>query len=90
MTTPDIPNWHVDKAGIREETVLPEHGTGLQLVHVVPYVIDSGPARGHHGVVRVSDDDFTADMVGQTIDADVLRHHLIAPLARTDGGLGGA
>lgn len=88
MTTPDIPNWHVEAAGIREETQLPEHGTGLQLVHVVPYVIDSGPARGHHGVVRVSEDDFTADMVGQAIDADVLAHHLIAPLARTDTGIG--
>lgn len=87
MTTPDIPNWHVDPAGIHEETELPEHGTGLRLVHVVPYVIDSGPARGHHGTVRVTGDDFTADMVGEAIDADVLAHHLVANLSRSDAGL---
>lgn len=87
MTTPEIPNWHVDAAGIHEEERLPEHGTGLQLVHVVPYVIDTGPAKGHHGVVRVGDDDFTTDAVQTAIDADVLRHHLIAQVARTDAGM---
>lgn len=84
MTMPEIPDWHVDGTGIREETDLPQHGQGLRLVHVIPYVIDSGPAAGHHGVVRLEAHAYTPDSVREAIDAAVLRTHGVSDLRRGD------
>lgn len=80
MTMPEEPTWQVEGAGIREETELSPHGTGLQVVHVVPYVITSGHARGHHGVVRVLPTDFTPAKVEAAIAAAVANTHGIAGL----------
>lgn len=82
MTSPEIADWHVDGQGIREETELAPHGAGIRTVHVVPYVIDSGPAAGHHGVVRLEPHAFTPDGVREAIDAAVLRTHGVADLRR--------
>lgn len=80
MSTPQEPAWRVEGAGIREETELSPHGTGLQVVHVVPYVITSGHAKGHHGVVRVLPNDFTPAGVEAAIRAAVTNTHHIAGL----------
>lgn len=76
----DMPQWHVNGAGIREETTLADTGTGIDYVYVVPYVIDSGPARGSTGVVRVVQEDFTPDEVKSRIETMVAAKHGIASL----------
>lgn len=87
MTMPEIPDWHVVGEGIHEETDLPQHGGGLRVVHVVPYIVDSGPARGHHGTVRLEAHDFTPDGVKTAIDTAVTRVHGVSDLRRDSAGL---
>lgn len=82
MGMPDVPDWHVVGAGIREENELAPHGAGIRLVHVVPYVIDSGPAKGHHGVVRVEPHDYTPAGVEEAINTAVSRTHGVSDLRR--------
>lgn len=82
MTTPpDLPQWHVNGAGIREETTLSDSGTGLAQVYVVPYVIDSGPSRGHQGTVRVTPDEFAnPERVRQAIETLIHAAHQVGSL----------
>lgn len=84
MTTPNLslPEWHVIGAGIREETVLSDSGTGIDRVYVIPYAIDSGPSKGHQGTVRATPDEFAnPDRVEQMIQAQIHAAHQV-------GGLG--
>jgi hypothetical protein len=46
----------------------------------VPYVIDSGPAKGHHGDVQVPEEDYTPAAVQQAIQDQVDTTHNIGIL----------
>lgn len=87
MTTPDNPTWHVLGDQITEDTQLSATGTGLAQVYVVPYVIDSGPARGHRGTVKVAPADFTEQHVRDLITGAVGRTHAVAGLGSDHAGL---
>lgn len=76
----DIPQWHVLAPQIREEDTLGGPGEGLVHVHIVPYRIDSGPARGQMGEVRVPDEDYTPDTVEGMINAKTATTHAIGNL----------
>lgn len=82
MSYPDIPAWHVVGDQITEETTLSTHGTGMTQVHVVPYVIDSGPSRGSRGAVKVEPHDFTPARVEELINDAVGAKHAVADLRR--------
>jgi hypothetical protein len=47
---------------------------------VVPYRIDSGPAAGHNGVVKVANEDYTPATVEQAITDQVDTTHAIGNL----------
>ncbi len=48
------PAWHVISDEITQSTELKTSGTGLIDMYTIPYVIDSGPATGHTGSVKVA------------------------------------
>jgi hypothetical protein len=77
----DPPSWHVDAQGIREDTRLHPTQNGLLTEHVIPYVIDSGPAKGTRHEVRVGPPDFTGEGVRQAIVVHANNVHQIASLA---------
>ena len=83
MADDQIPTWHVLGPQIREETQLAEHGTGMAQVHVVPYMIDSGAAKGHVGVLKVAPRDYYPEFVKDAIDEAVGNTHGIATLGTT-------
>lgn len=74
--------YHVDGAGISTETQLNAAGNSIEDVHVVPYVIDSGPAKGLRRVVKVPAAAFNTDGVKAAIEADVASTHSIASLSQ--------
>lgn len=76
----ETPAWHVLGDQIREETVLAPSGTGLQMQYVVPYTIDSGPAKGHQAAVRIAPGDYTEAGVQAAITDAVRTTHGIAGL----------
>lgn len=80
--TDETPGWHVLGSQIREETVLATNGTGLQLEYVVPYAIDSGPAKGHQAAVHILPGDYTPAAVQQAITDAVNTTHGIASLGK--------
>jgi hypothetical protein len=80
MTMPGGPaQWHVLGDQITQTTVLAPGGQGLQDVYEVPFIIDTGPAAGHRGVVNVP--------VGQLNQANVAR--LVADQVSTVHDIGG-
>lgn len=81
----DIPHWHVLGNQIREEDTLPASGPGLVHVHVVPYMIDSGPAKGQTGEVRVPDEDYVPATVESMINAKTSTTHAIGGLGHGNG-----
>lgn len=74
--------YHVIGTGMSMEPRLNDTGTGIEDVHVVPYQIDSGPAKGHKGTVKIPHAQFTADQVRGAVEADVDMHHQVASLAQ--------
>lgn len=78
----DIPQWHVLADQIREEDTLPATGPGLVHTHVIPYRIDSGPAKGQTGEVRVPEEDYTPDSVEGLINAKTATTHAIGGLGK--------
>lgn len=80
MTDADTPDWHVLGPQIRETTSLAESGTGLDYVYEVPYRIDSGPAAGHQGMVRIAKRDYTPAAVEALIRAETGTTHGVAGL----------
>lgn len=70
--------YHVGSPPYRVEPQLAENGTGITDVHVIPYVIDSGPAKGHQGTVKIPHASFTVDTVKQAVESDVDVHHQVA------------
>lgn len=74
--------YHVVGNGMTIETQLNAAGTGIEDVHVVPYVIDSGPARGQRRTVKVPQSEFTPDGVKLAVESDLNNAHLIAGLGQ--------
>lgn len=72
--------WHVLQAGQHLTTQISTAGTGFVDVWEVPYMIDSGPAAGTEGVVRIPASQYNAETVKATIAAIVKHNHDIAAL----------
>jgi len=72
--------WHVVQGGQRLTTQISGSGTGFQDVWEVTYQIDSGPAAGTEGQVRVPASQYNAETVKATINALVGHQHSIASL----------
>lgn len=87
MTTPVpipdyLPAWHVLGDQIATNTTLLPGAAGLAQVHDIPYMIDSGPAKGLIRHVQVSPSEFTPDSVQAAIVEDLSATHLIASLGQ--------
>jgi hypothetical protein len=80
MPDREVPAWHVLADQIRKEDTLA--GGGLSEVYVVPYSIDSGPAKGHTGSVRVATDDYTPEEVERIVTDEVATTHAIGNLGK--------
>jgi hypothetical protein len=72
--------WHILPNGQRLTTEISPAGNGFQDVWEVTYQIDSGPAAGTQGLVRVPAGQYNADTVKATINAQVSHQHNIASL----------
>jgi hypothetical protein len=75
-----MPNnmWHITSQQLTTE--ISDVGTGFQSVWEVRYLIDSGPAAGTTGLIRVPAGQHTADNVKAAIDAQVAALHSVANL----------
>lgn len=80
------PAWHVLSDEITQSTELKRSGTGLVDMYTIPYVIDSGPATGHSGSVKVAVDNATPDVVANLINQATNTVHVLAPLAQDANG----
>lgn len=86
MTSPlpipeGLPAWHVLGDQITTNTTLLPGAAGLAQVHDIPYMVDSGPARGLIRHVQVRPEDFVPATVQDAIVADLSATHGIASLA---------
>lgn len=72
--------WHVVPSGQRLTTQISAAGNGFQDVWEVSYIIDSGPAAGTEGLVRIPAGQYNAETVQATINAQVAHQHNIASL----------
>lgn len=72
--------WHIVPGGQRQSTQLNPSGTGFTDVWEITYVVDSGPAQGTQGTVRIPQDFYTADYVKAQIDAAVTEMDKVAGL----------
>lgn len=76
----DAVTWHVLGDQIVQTTTLKAGGGGIRDVYQVPYVIDTGPAAGHTGVVQVDAASFNPATVNDAIRQQVGAVHLVASL----------
>lgn len=72
--------WHVLSDQQRLTTQITTTGRGFIDVWEIPYVIDSGPAAGLEGMVRVPADRYNAEVVKATINAIVAHNHAVGSL----------
>ena len=72
--------WHIVPGGQRLTTQISQTGTGFTDVWEVSYMIDSGPAQGTQGTIRVPASQFNAETVKATINALVGTQHNVASL----------
>lgn len=72
--------WHIVPGGQRLTTQLTSAGNGFMDVWEVPYMVDSGPAVGTSGTVRVPATQYNAEVVKAAIDAQVTHLHNVASL----------
>jgi hypothetical protein len=70
--------WHVTSQ--RQDTIISETGPGFESVWEVGFTIDSGPATGTRGTVRVPVAQYNADTVAAAIDAQVYHLDKVAGL----------
>lgn len=82
MATNDLPAWHVLGDQIREQASLAPSGTGIETMWEVPYVIDSGPAKGSQHVVRLDPRNFTPADAEQAIREHLSNVHNVALLGQ--------
>lgn len=80
------PAWHVLSDEISQSTELKTSGTGLVDMYTIPYVIDSGPATGHTGSIKVAVTNATPDVVAAMINQATSTVHALAPLAQDANG----
>lgn len=72
--------YHVIGSAMPIETRLNDSGTGIEDVHVVTYMIDSGPARGQKRTVKVPDANWNTGDVKAAIEGDLETAHGVAGL----------
>jgi hypothetical protein len=72
--------WHIVPGGQRLTTQISAAGNGFQDVWEVSYHIDTGPAAGTEGIVRIPAAQYNAKTVEATINAMVSHQHDIAAL----------
>jgi hypothetical protein len=72
--------YHVIGSAMSMEPRLNEGGTGIEDVHVIPYQIDSGPAKGHRGQVKIPHSQFSVDTARQAVESEVDVHHQVAAI----------
>lgn len=80
------PAWHVLSDEITQSTELKKSGTGLVDMYTIPYVIDSGPATGHTGSVKVAVDNASPDVVASMINAATSTVHVLAGIGQDANG----
>jgi len=76
-----IITWHVLGDQIHQSTTLAPGGAGIVDVWEVPYMIDSGPAKGHQGMVSVPASSYSPDEVKRLITVAVGTTHDVAGLS---------
>jgi hypothetical protein len=72
--------WHVTSQNLT--TTISDSGTGFESVWEVRYAVDSGPATGTTGTVRVPAAQYNAANVKAAIDAQVYHVHNVAGLGQ--------
>lgn len=72
--------WHIIPGGQRQTTQLTQAGTGFMDVWEVQYMIDSGPAAGTTGLVRVPASQYNPEVVKAAIDQQTSIIHGVASL----------
>jgi len=72
--------WHIVDGGQRLTVTLTNSGTGFIDVWEVTYMVDSGPATGTTGMVRIPVSQLNAEVVKAAVNAQVLHMHDIASL----------
>ena len=72
--------WHVVPNGQRLTTAISPSGTGFTDVWEVTYMIDSGPATGNEGTVRIPASQYTTEIVKAAINAQAATQHGVAGL----------
>jgi hypothetical protein len=72
--------WHIVPGGQRLTTQISAAGNGFSDVWEVTYQIDSGPAAGTEGIVRIPAAQYNAETVKATVNALVSHQHDIAAL----------
>lgn len=72
--------WHVVPGGQRLTTQITPSGNGFMDVWEVSYMIDSGPAAGNEGLVRIPATQFNSEVVKATINQVVAHQHAVASL----------
>lgn len=73
-------SWHIVPQGQRLTTQISAAGNGFQDVWEVTYQIDTGPAAGTEGIVRVPAGQYNAETVKAAINAQVTHQHGVASL----------
>lgn len=77
----DPVTWHVLGDQITQTTTLKAGGGGIADVYEVPYMVDSGPAKGHVGQVQIAASAFNQANVTAAIQAQVGAVHSVAGLS---------
>lgn len=72
--------WHVVPQGQRLTTQLAQSGTGFTDIWEVTYAVDSGPAQGTQGMVKIPASQYNPDTVKSAINEAVTLAHGIAGL----------
>jgi len=70
--------WHVTSQNLT--TTISESGTGFESVWEVRYTVDTGPAKGTVGLVRIPASQYNAADVKAAIDAQVYHIHSVGSL----------
>jgi hypothetical protein len=73
-------SWHIVPNGQRLTTEISPAGNGFQDVWEVTYQIDTGPAAGTQGLIRVPAGQYNAETVKATVNRQVKHQHDIASL----------
>lgn len=73
-------SWHIVPGGQRLTTQISQAGNGFEDVWEVTYQIDTGPAAGTQGLIRVPAGQYNAETVKAAVNALVQHQHNVASL----------